>query len=478
MSKRTTAAATLSLLAAAALLGPAVHAQQQGVRLGFEKRPRPVLARTAGVAASQDPQAAIRASGAIYLLAVDTTAPAAPAEKTAGMVGHGGMGGDGEGAGRLIVCESRDGGDTFSRPIPVSKPGAQVVGHGENGPRLAYGSGGMYALWEQRRADGGTDLMCAGSRMGTQWSEPVRVNDEKATPSSNTFSSLTVAPNGDVYAVWLDGRDRGKGTLDVYLARSTDAGKTFGKNVRVVRGACPCCRPAVAVTDDGAVHVAYRNVTEGDIRDIYLTTSTDSGATFPSPARVAEDGWKIGGCPHTGPSLLARDGRLFCSWYSDGAAGAGKAGVRLALSADGGKTFGAPVLASRGLLDANHPSLFAGEYGRLFVVFQARDARASDGWGPLEAYVGEVSAAAGAKVALGPLSRAPGRPESAGGGPATYPAAVADAAGRVWVFWNEQAETGDGRRQVVLSRGREGFAAPPAAPARQATGRPAAKQGG
>jgi hypothetical protein len=196
--------------------------------------------------------------------------------------------------------------------------------------------------------------------------------------------------------VWLDGRDRhwsehgaSPGSSGVYLAKSTDGGGSFGKNIRVAPNVCPCCRPALAFGQAGEVHVAWRAYTSDDIRDIVTVTSADGGVTFTQPARVAADNWKISGCPHSGPSMSVKGRRLYITWYSEG--DGTNAGIRLAWSDDGGKSFKAPVIASSGVLDPNHPVLSLSEDGRLMLAFQGRDPVEKEGWGIVRPFVAGVS---------------------------------------------------------------------------------------
>jgi hypothetical protein len=240
----------------------------------LETQPRAVLAE-AGLTPSNDPRLALSHSGALHMLAV---------------YGE-------HGQAQLGLAISHDGGDTFQPPVPVSEQGALVSSHGENSPSLALTPTEIYALWEQANEQGRPDLMFARSlTFGHSFEKPVRVAD-KTEPSFNGFSSMAVAPDGQVYAVWLDGRDRAEpaGTFSVYLAKSTDRGATFGKNIRVEPGACPCCRAAIAFGSAGEVFVVWRKVFEGDIRDIVVSTSRDGGETFAAPVRVALDQWKFPG---------------------------------------------------------------------------------------------------------------------------------------------------------------------------------------
>jgi hypothetical protein len=341
---------------------------------------------------------------------------------------------------RLGLFASHNGGDSFGEPVPVTDAGAEVISHGENSPSLAFGATEIYALWEQRREKGGTDLMFARSvNFGRSFESPIQVPD-KADASPNIFSNLRVSPDGTVYAVWLDGRQAGPGTFSVYLARSTDRGASFEPNREVARSACPCCRPAIAFGPQEEVHIAWRKVFEGDIRDIVVSTSRDGGRSFDEPVRVAVDNWKIAGCPHSGPVLAAAGRRLYAAWFSEGSAG--NSGIRISWSDDGGLAFARPLIISRGILDANHPALTVLQDGRVLVAFEGRPPSNGDNWESHQAFLAELGAD-------GKVSGPVGIPS--GGRSVSYPALSVDRGGRVFLGWTE---SGPQHAAVFLSRAR------------------------
>jgi hypothetical protein len=407
----------------------------------FESNPRPVLVEL-GAGVSRHARLLMRTSN-LYLLAVHG------ADKTQAQLG---------------LAVSSDGGDTFEPFVPISEPGAVVSSHGENSPALAINGIEFYALWEQNNAQGGTDLMFARSlRFGRKFDKPMRITD-KDKPSSNGFSNLGVAPNGDLYAVWLDGRapqETMPGSSHLYLARSTDNGATWGKNIPVVNNVCPCCRPAVAFGPKERVFIAWRGVDGGDVRDIMLTVANGSGDNIPNfakPIRIAEDNWKISGCPHTGPQMVVKGNRLYIAWHSDG--NSVDAGIRLTWSDDGGKTFSRPVIASPGVLDTNHPALSLSEDGRLLLAFQGREQDEKEGWGPTRAFLTEVNDNGSISAPM----VVPGSKKTV-----SFPSVLAGTVGRTFIAWTEATDKGV---QVMLTRARKN-GSQPAAP--EATSKPAGK---
>jgi hypothetical protein len=405
------------------LIGSLALAQSQRRAAGFifESEPSAVLAEN-GVGVSRHAKLALRTSN-LYMLTVYG------ADKSQSQLG---------------LAVSPDWGDSFEPIVPISEPGAVVSSHGENSPSLAINGIEFYALWEQNNAAGGNDLMFARSlRFGRKFDKPIKVTD-KEKPSSNAYSFLAVAPSGDLYAVWLDGRDpqsTASGTSHVYLAKSTDKGATWSKNIPVADNVCPCCRPSIAFGAKGEVFVAWRNVDAGDMRDMMLAASSDKGATFGKPVLMANDKWKISGCPHTGPQLVVKGKRLYAAWHSDG--DSTNAGIRVSWSDDGGKTFAKPVIASVNINDTNHPSLSLSEDGRLLLAFQGRTSGEKESWGPVRAFLAEVydNGTVSTPIVI------PGSKKSV-----QFPTVVAGTVGRVFVSWTEATDKGV---QVILSRGRK-----------------------
>jgi len=359
----------------------------------------------------------------------------------------------------LFFQSSSDVGDAFeSRQRINSEPG-EVSDHGENSPQLLTSpdDSTLYAVWNSRDAKnpmGSHVRFTRSAAMRPSWSPAITVNDD-LQPVSHGFQTAAVGPDGTIYAAWLDGRNRterqgdpaghhhgsGKGvtggTADVYLARSVDGGRTFEKNVRIASRICPCCRPAVGFSK-GRVIVAWRQVDDGDIRDIYAATSSDKGVTWGAPARVARDNWAINGCPHVGPALATLGDRLYVAWFSEGS---NKPSINLAWSSDGGNTFSVKRPVSEGTADPTHPQLVAAQ-DRLALVFQARDVATNNGWGKMAAYYREIYP----DGSLSPLVLA-GRSKLG----ASYPTVALGMSGRIFVGWTQGAEGGT---QGYLVRGR------------------------
>jgi hypothetical protein len=131
--------------------------------------------------------------------------------------------------------------------------------------------------------------------------------------------------------VWLDGR-----AGETMAVRSATFGRDGAQTSEALvhDGVCECCPTAAAVTSDGVV-VAYRNLGDQSVRDIYVARST--GSAWSTPAAVHNDDWRIDACPVNGPALSANGQAVAVAWFN---AKVDQGHVFVAFSHDGGRTFG------------------------------------------------------------------------------------------------------------------------------------------
>ncbi len=208
------------------------------------------------------------------------------------------------------------------------------------------------------------DLYLSSSRDHAQtFAAPTKVNDD-SKPAGHGMHSLVVGKDGHVYVAWLDERNiapmaakdtelaaNTKGhhvesNSEVFMASSTD-GRSFSANKRVATNACPCCKTALAIADDGRVYLSWRQVLPGDFRHIAVTSSIDQGRTFTEPRIVSDDQWMLAGCPVSGSNMVVSDdGTLHVLWYSAGKNG--ETGLYSSKSEDHGNSFDPRILLANG----------------------------------------------------------------------------------------------------------------------------------
>lgn len=198
-------------------------------------------------------------------------------------------------------------------------------------------NGVLYAHWLQKSGAGkySYDIHVAISRDGgATWSAPALLNrDGKA--GEHGFVSLVALPGGGVGAAWLDGRDP---EMSLRYATIDAKGAIRGETVLDAR-TCECCTTGMTMTASGPV-IAYRDRSPDEIRDIAVVRVKDRKSVF-----VNADGWKITGCPVNGPQIDAIGNATAVAWFT---ASQEKAKASVALSDDGGATFGKPIRIDEG----------------------------------------------------------------------------------------------------------------------------------
>jgi len=411
----------IAVILAATLVGGCASSNHSA-NLIFEHQPRPVM-ESIGLSSTWDPRLGVDTAGGLHLFAVY----------------------DQGSKSRLGLAMSENGGDTLSSPIiPISEAGVSIGSHGEQSPSVAMTRSGIYALWQEQGADGSLKIMSARSlTWGESFEKPVQVSDTGAR-AYRGFPSVGVAPNGDIYAVWLDERDitdPNQDTSAVYLAKSTDQGAVFAPNVRVGDQTCPCCRPSLAFGANGDVFVAWRRVFPGEIRNIVVSTSQDGGRTFGEPVKVHEDGWEIKGCPDSGPSLVESNGRLWIAWMTAGKDN--RARILVSRSDEAARSFEKPIMVSGDVLDPNHPSMKAGNDGTLWLVFQGRAPNTNGNWNKTQVYIVHIKE----NENFSNPTSIPGSNNSI-----SYPHIALGNGGQIFVAWTQPQ--GD-HFTVMLSRSRE-----------------------
>ncbi len=120
---------------------------------------------------------------------------------------------------------------------------------------------------------------------------------------------------GAVHLAWLDLRNK---KTELWGASSKDGGKTWGANARIYRSPdehiCECCSPAIALDSRGHVWAMWRNWLDG-ARDLYVATSTDGGKTYSAGKKLGTGSWSLKGCPMDGGSLsIDPDGKMVSIW--------------------------------------------------------------------------------------------------------------------------------------------------------------------
>ena len=293
----------------------------------------------------------------------------------------------------------------------------------------------LVAHWLVRGPDRGYDYGTRIARStdgGSTWTEAWTPHTD-GTRTEHGFVSKFPLETGGIGLVWLDARnsvDMGgkKGTPGAMALwyRFLDGDGVPGSESLLDERVCDCCQTDAAISASGPV-VVYRDRSEGEVRDIFITRLVDGQWTEGTP--VHRDGWVIPACPVNGPAVAAREDELAVVWFT-GVGNERKAQV--AFSSDGGVHFGEPIRVDDGTALGRVDVLWL-DNGSALVMWVERRPRVAeilvrqvwpDGRIEEEMFVTNISAA-----------------RDSG-----FPQMVQDGRGRVVFAWTE---TGNGRRVRV-----------------------------
>ena len=250
----------------------------------------------------------------------------------------------------LKLSRYEDGGFTEAREIARGRN--WFVNWADTPAIHARADGTWIAHWLEKSADStyAYDIRVAhSSDRGKNWSRAKTPHGD-GTPTEHGFVSYFAGDDQRTGIVWLDGRNTatgGGGNHDHggFMALRTamiNSDGSLGPEQLIDDSVCDCCQTASGTSALGPV-IAYRNRTSEEIRDIAIVRRTTDGWT--QPRLVHADGWKIGGCPVNGPSLIADRMRVVVAWFT---MTHDSPKVRFAISTDAGASFGPPVTRSPG----------------------------------------------------------------------------------------------------------------------------------
>jgi nucleotide-binding universal stress UspA family protein len=362
-----------SWIKGAALIGVALAALGAGAPWAEEAVPglsSPALVLSEAIALApaggRNPTVAVdRRTGAAYLAwaqEVAGAAPQAPAKK--GMKPDPKL--------EVLLARSDDGGRHFGTPIVVNAPKDNVQSHTVSPTQAAVGPNGeVYVLYSSEDPD----FALLGMRLrhllwlarsedgGRSFAPPIEIGSEsvEGVATSHGMTNLFVAPDGSLYASWLDTRETFAYVLahnewppkQVYssqlrVARSADGGRSFAQSTLAAKPVCVCCGTKVAQGTEGPLYASTRGVAWSQVkgsadavRDIVVAASRDHGATWSEAIKIHDDRFKVSGCPDVAPGLsVDSKGRLHAAWYTGTER---HPGIFYAVSTDQGRSFSEPV---------------------------------------------------------------------------------------------------------------------------------------
>ena len=255
--------------------------------------------------------------------------------------------------GRFSLCFAELTGNSWSTPRVIAEGANWFVNWADFPSMVVLPDGTLAAHWLVKSSPETFDYdihLARSFNGGVSWERPFTPHRD-GVRAEHGFVSLFAAPDGNLAAVWLDGRDmkagkghdHGHGNMTLRYVKILRDGSLTDEAILDAR-VCECCQTAVALTSTGPVAVYRdRSTDQNEIRDISIVRLL--GQRWTDPRSVADDRWELTGCPVNGPAIAARGRQVAVAWYTS----AGNSPrVKLAFSQDAGESFARPLTIDDG----------------------------------------------------------------------------------------------------------------------------------
>ncbi len=245
----------------------------------------------------------------------------------------------------IFFAKSRDGGNNFEvanisdTPMPSYNP---WIGATSNYVYLVFNDGGRSAILEL--PDGQTrivDVTTGDEEMLIMWSddygESFKFKNLSNSPNNLSWNSRIKVAEPYVFVTWNEAISN---QSEIFFSKSSNNGKSFSKPVNISNSPLKTVDSAIGVFENN-VYVVWNDMTKYSA-DIFFAKSTDNGDTFGEPINLSNSG---------GSPILNRDGslavsgeKIFVVWYDE----AEKDNyIFFTRSIDNGETFSKPINLSQ-----------------------------------------------------------------------------------------------------------------------------------
>lgn len=209
---------------------------------------------------------------------------------------------------------------SFTPPQQVnSQPGSAVAVGTIRGAQFALDtSGNAFVVWNgsgNSSRHTGAPLWFAHRPSGEAKFAPEQ-DVIRSTAHLDGGGSVASGRPGEVFAVWHSAPPdtTGETNRGVFISISTNAGASFGHEIRIDRpgdGVCACCGLRSLGRPDGTLAVLYRSAGEnGEFRDMTLLLRSPEGEI----RRLVLDRWSLRSCPMSSASLVWAGHDLLAAW--------------------------------------------------------------------------------------------------------------------------------------------------------------------
>ena len=215
---------------------------------------------------------------------------------------------------KIYCATSSTGISGFSNPVLVGQVKGMHLGM-SRGPQLA--SSKNYSVVTAIDKAGNIHWFKLSHTTG-KWKYMGPLNDLKGSAPEGLMS-IAADSKDNFYAVWLDIRTAKSN--QIYFSSLSGGTGQWSKNRLVYQSpdqhVCECCKPNITV--QGAnVYIMFRNWLNGS-RDLYLAKSSEAGKSFSKAEKLGRDTWKLNGCPMDGGGITVdQSNNVQTTWQRKG----------------------------------------------------------------------------------------------------------------------------------------------------------------
>lgn len=176
-----------------------------------------------------------------------------------------------------------------------------------NGPAVAVTGSIIHLVWDDGRSGANTEIYYKKSTdNGITWGPDVRLTNA----AEISFSSSVAVSGNTVHVTWEDYRN---GFGEIYYKNSTDGGATWGADMRITNDPQNSDDPSIDVSGS-LVHIVWEDKRDG-ISKIYYNVSTNAGATWGTDLKIS-----TGNAECRNPSIIVSGSTVNTVWhdYRDG----------------------------------------------------------------------------------------------------------------------------------------------------------------
>jgi hypothetical protein len=188
----------------------------------------------------------------------------------------------------FYFSRSTDGGQSFETPYMITTIGFDHFKMDSPNAMTLASNGDIYCVWNDGRGQlDATDIYMAKSTdNGASFGENIMVNSHYSGDGKlRTAPSIDIG-SGNIYAVWREEADDNGNNRRILFAKSALTDLSFGPDMLIVSGGWST--PCLTTSAGGDIYLAYPQ--QNDINGLFCMKSSDQGASFPVTIRISPEG--------------------------------------------------------------------------------------------------------------------------------------------------------------------------------------------